>query len=90
MQRSVPLIGVCSRQPWKSITVSPKNDWWLKVIEHIERRPEACPLDSESLGRLFLQSAIDGKPSTQFDDVLRGCDHWTSDAMEKGLYPFLR
>ena len=74
----------------ESITVSPKNDWWLKVTEHIERKPEACPLDSESLGRLFLQSAIDGKPSTQFDEVLRRCDQWTAEAMERGLRPFIR
>jgi len=74
----------------ESISVSPKNEWWVRVVDHIERRPDACPCDSESLGRLFLQSAIDGKPSTRFDDVLRGCDEWTRNVMEKGLYPFIR
>ena len=50
----------------------------------------ACPLNSESLSHLFLMSAIDGKPSTQFDEVLRRCDQWTAEAMEKGLRPFIR
>jgi hypothetical protein len=74
----------------ESITVSPKNEWWVKVTEHIGQVEGACPMNSESMSHLFLMSAIDGKPSTQFDEVLRRCDQWTAEAMERGLRPFSR
>ena len=74
----------------ESISVSPKNEWWVKVTEHIGRAEGACPMDSERLSHLFLMSAIDGKPSTELEEVLRRCDNFTAEAMQRGLRPFVK